>query len=389
MEQFSKNTIDYLKNNNDFIPPKNSRNILFDNIKSFIKPNSEILEPCAKTGEFVHQLLEIDISFNLTVLEENELLFDSIKDISNCTLHNTSFLKISKPHNFKKFDIIIGSPTSNIIDKKTTIGKTFKHWFIDKTDVYSLYFMRAIDLLKNNGVVAFIIPESILNSQYLQLLRNKISNKGTIIFLQRLSNLFTKTTYNTVLIGFQKNKNIIDKYIYSSNKQSFLHFNPSIYYNVFSDSTFLSQINVKIDKGIIQKNGSNRTNNTLGIPIIYTKNIIDNYLELYKNSKQYILPKFFNSQPRNKPSLIISKFYGDNDNEFKINYALCSLDSYFCNDNLFVITFPNLNNEDSIIFIHKIIKSLEMKKTRTWERLFLKDGLISKFQIKYYLPIFI
>ena len=68
---------------------------------------------------------------------------------------------------------------------------------------------------------------------------------------------------------------------------------------------------------------------------------------------------------------------------------MCSMDSYYCNDNLFVITFPDLSNEESVIFIHKIINSLKMKETRDWERLFLQDGLISKFQIKYYLPIFI
>jgi len=389
MQQFSKNTIDYLKNNNDFIPPKNSRNLLFDNIKPFIKPDSDILEPCAKTGEFVHQLFEIDISFNLTVLEENKNLFDKIKDISNCKVNHTSFLKISQPHNFKKFDIIISAPPSKIIDKKTHVGKQFKHWFVDKTDIYALYFMRAIDLLKNNGVIAFIIPDTILNSPYLQLLRNKISNSGSIIFLQRLSNLFTKTTYNTVLIGFQKNKTVLDKFIYYSNKQPFFHFNPSIYSNIFSNSNFLSNFNIKIDKGNIPKTISNRTKDDRCIPIIYTKNIVDNSLELFNNSKQYILPKFSPSQPRNKPSLIISKFYGNNDDEFQINYSLCSMDSYYCNDNLFVITFPDLNNEQSVIFIHKIINSLKMKKTRDWERLFLQDGLISKFQIKYYLPIFI
>lgn len=249
--------------------------------------------------------------------------------------------------------------------------------------------MRAIDLLKNNGIIAFIIPDSILNSPYLQLLRNKISNQGSIIFLQRLSNLFTKTTYNTILIGFQKNKTVLDKFIYYSNGQPFFHFNPSIYSKIFSNASYLSNFNIKIDKGTIPKTISNRTNDERCIPILYTKNIVDNSLELYKNSKQYILPKFSPSQPRNKPSLIISKFYGNEDDEFKINYAMCSMDSYYCNDNLFVITFPDLNNEESVIFIHKIINSLKMKKTRTWERLFLQDGLISKFQIKYYLPIFI
>jgi len=387
MEQFKKNTLDYLKNNNDFIPPKNSRTILFEKMKMFIKPNCDILEPCAKTGEFVSQLFDIDISFNLTILEENKILFDKLSNDYNCTVNNTNFLKISKPHNFKKFDIILGSPPSKIIDKKTIIGNLFKHWFIDKTDIYSLYFMRAIDLIKNDGYIAFIIPDTIFNSPYLQLLRNKISSKGRIIFLQRLSNLFTKTTYNTILIIFQKNKTSPDEYKYISNKQTFYHIQPTMYRNIFKDSTFFSSIHIKISKGLIRKNIHKRTNNIKHIPIIYTKNIIDNRLRLYRNNKQYIDPTI--SPPiQNKPSLLISKVYGSAHDEFKINFSYCTLDKYVCNENLFVITFPNLNNEDSIIFIHKIIRSLNLKKTREWERNFLKNGIITKFQIKHYLPLF-
>lgn len=389
--QFLQNTVEYLKNNIDFIPPKNSTDILIKYIKPFIKPDSHILEPFAKTGEFINQLYKLDISFNLTILEENIELFNNIIDtypnISNS--FHTSLLKLSKPHNFKKFDIIIGAPPSKLIDKKTAIGKSFRHWFVDNTDLYSLYLMRAIDLLNNNGVIAFIIPDTIFNSPNIQMLRNKISTQGTIIHLQRLSNLFTKTTYNTVLIVFQKNINNDDNYKFIVNNKPFFHINTQIYKDIFHESTFLSNLNIKITEGHIPKNIDNRTKNRKGIPILYTKNIDSDFtLKLYDNSKQYIESNYLDTPIIQKPSLIFSKFYGTNEDEFQIKCALCTLEKYVCNDNLFVVTFPQLNNDESVILIYKIIKSIQSDKTKPWKNIFLKNGILTKFQIKYYLPLF-
>jgi len=389
--QFLQNTVEYLKNNIDFIPPKNSTDVLIQYIKPFIKPDSQILEPFAKTGEFINQLYKLDISFNLTILEENIELFNNIIDtypnISNS--FHTSLLKLSQPHNFKKFDIIIGAPPSKLIDKKTTIGKSFRHWFVDNTDLYSLYFMRAIDLLNNKGVIAFIIPDTIFNSPNIQMLRNKISTQGTIIHLQRLSNLFTKTTYNTVLVVFQKNINNDDNYKFIVNNKPFFHINTQIYKDIFRDSTFLSNLNIKITEGHISKNIDNRTKNRKGIPILYTKNIDSDFtLKLYDNSKQYIESNYLDTPIIQKPSLIFSKFYGTNEDEFQIKCALCTLEKYVCNDNLFVVTFPQLNNDETVILIYKIIKSIQSDKTKSWKNIFLKNGILTKFQIKYYLPLF-
>ena len=390
-QQFLPNTIDYLKNNTEFIPPKNSRDILIKHIKPFINCDSNILEPCAKTGEFVNQLLQLDISFNLTILEENKDLLDNIND--TYLIHNsfnTSLLKLSQPHNFKKFDIILGAPPSKLIDKKTTIGKSFRHWFIDNTNLYSLYFMRAIDLIYQDGIIAFIIPDTILNSPNIQMLRNKISKRGSVIHLQRLSNLFTRTTFNTVLIVFQKNKNNQDKYKFSINNQPFFHPNPQIYKDIFLSSTFLSNINCKITKGLVHRNIDNRTSRSSDIPILYSKNIDSDYsLRLFNNKKQYINHEFIDTTVMTKPSLIFSKFYGTDKDEFQLKCAPCTLEKYICHDNLFIVTFPNLDNEKSIILIYKIIKSIQSDKTKVWQKNFLKNGILTKFQIKYYLPIFL
>lgn len=388
MKQFRTQSIAYLKHNIINIQPKNNRDILIQNISPFIKNNSSILIPSAKTGEFIYDIKENNTSLDIHACEEKTELFETIKDISGVTTYNLPFLHLSAPFNFNHYDIILGTLPSYNINKKTTIGNKFKHWFVSKTDIYSIYFMRAIDLLKHQGIAAFIIPNSFCNSQYLQLLRNKIDNHGTILKIQNLSNHHTKTIFNSILIVFKKDKIIKDDYFFRFFSSIFYTNNKPLYKNIYNNSTNLAKLNAHIQTGQYTYN-LERTNNEKLIPIIYYKNIShDNTLQLYKNNKQYIHPDNINFKVHNFPSLIISKIIGNKKDELFVSYSSCSLDKYICNDNLFVISFPKLNNEDAIILITSIIKSFKKQKTKTWFKHFIKDGVISKYQLKFYLPIY-
>lgn len=389
MNQFSKQTIEYFKNNIDNIPPKNNRSILFDVVKPYLKNNFDILEPSAKTGEFILDLNEFDISFNITSLEENKHLYNILQTVPNSNSQNCSFLQLSQPFNFKKYDIILGSPPSFIIDKRNNIGKKFKNLFIDKTDVYSLFFMRAIDLLKPKGIVAFILPDTIFTNPYLQLLRNKICNTGSILHIQRMSNLFTKTIYNTILFVYQKNTPHNNKYTHKIFNNIIFTLDKNKYIDLYKFSQNLHMLHANINYGVDNSKLS-RSHKVQFIPIIYQKNIdTDNTLQLFKNNKQYIHPSIITQSIYNKPSLIIYKYIGNKNNPYAIRFCMCTLDKYIVNDNLFVITFPHISNEDSVILINKIIKSLNQEYTTKWIKTFCKDGTISKFQLEQYLPIYI
>jgi adenine-specific DNA-methyltransferase len=389
MEQFSNLTIDYFKNNIDNIPPKNNRTKLFDIIKPFIKNNIYILEPSAKTGEFINDLNNFDLSLNIVSNEENLILYNILKDVPNSNPINNSFLHLTSIHNFRKFDIILGSPPSLYINKKNNIGKKFKHWFVNKTDIYSIYFSRAIDLLKNNGIIAFILPDSILNSQYIQLLRNKIYNTGDILHLERMSNLFTKTTYNTVLLVFQKSNKNKNKYFFNWHDNILFTINHTLYKSLYNGSSNLKNVGANVSNGFANSN-LERSSNIEYIPIIYNKNIdSNNQLQLFKNNKQYINPSLIDYKIHKQPSIIISKICGNKKDPYKFHFSICTLDKYMVHESLLLITFPGLDKEDAIISLYSIMESLNKDKTKEWVKYFIKDGLISKYQLTQYLPIYI
>ena len=388
MDQFRQSSYDYLKNHTINIQPKNNRNVLIDNLKPHLFDGQDILIPSAKTGEFIYDLKDLELSLDITACENDEFLFDSIKDISGVTIYNTDFLQLSTPHNFKKYDVILGTLPSQFVDKKNSLGNKFKHWFVNKTDIYSLYFMRTIDMLKHQGIATFIIPNSLCNSPYLQLLRNKIYSSGSILKLQCLSNLYTKTTHNSLLIVYKKDKIHKDDFICKFSNMVFYTPNVPLYNSIFNNGNSLHSLRAHIQNGQATPE-LQRCKNPRAIPIIYHKNIcIDNTLQLFDNSKQYIFSKHINFKINNTPSLLFSRIVGSRDDEHNLFYASCSLDQYICSHSIMVISFPHLENEDALILIKNIVDSLQTPETKLWLKHFVKDGVISKFQLKYYLPVF-
>ena len=390
MKQFRKNTSLFIKNKKTqtFFTPKYQRKILFPNIENELSSKKNILIPGAGTGEYIHDILDTDISHNICAVENNISLFNNIKDISNIQAIHSDFLQISKPFNFTKYDIVISTPPSYYINKNHIVGKKFKNWFHNRTDICSLFIRRSIDLTKNGGTLAFIVPEYILNHSDFQLLRNNINNSCTVTHIQKLSNLFMRTSFNSILFILKKNKgNSI--FNYTVNKNIIYSIDSPLYENIFDNVSYISNLDAEIFTGSNFTN-LHRTKDNTCIPIIYNKNIsISHSIELFdNNSKQYINSNKVSDKLFNKPSLIFNRFYGDSDNEYVIQYALCTLPKYYCNSNTIVIQFPYLSNEESIINIHTIIQSLKNTKMKLWSREFLKFGQISPYQLLYYLPIF-
>ena len=164
--------------------------------------------------------------------------------------------------------------------------------------------------------------------------------------------------------------------------------NTPLYKSIFDNANTLHNLRAHIQNGQATPE-LQRCKDFDAIPIIYHKNICkDNTLQLFDNSKQYIFSKFINSKINNTPSLLFSRIIGNKDNEHNLFFASCSLDQYICSHSIMIISFPHLKNETALILIKNIIESLNNPKTKIWLKHFIKDGQISKFQLKYYMPIY-
>lgn len=131
-----------------------------------------ILEPCAGDGVFIDKLLENTIDKRIIAYDLNpeaiKTLKEKYKDISNIEIYESDTL-IGKEidtyvfHN-GNFDKVIGNPPYGAwqdYDKRIDLKKLYKGFYVKET--YTLFLLRCVSLLKEGGILSFIIPDTFMN----------------------------------------------------------------------------------------------------------------------------------------------------------------------------------------------------------------------------------
>lgn len=155
------------RNEIGFFPtPKKQVDLLLS--KMDIKKDDFVLEPSFGTGDFLIPLKEL--SKNVYGVEKEESIFH---DFGNC--YNIDFLTWETD---LRFDYIIGNPP---FFETNEYWDLFEDVSFGRNNVYSYFIKKSIDLLKDGGVLAFILPRTINTGYYFNKIREYIIRKTDII----------------------------------------------------------------------------------------------------------------------------------------------------------------------------------------------------------------
>ncbi len=161
------------------------------------------------------------------------------------------------------FDVIIGNPPYVLCQPSNTseeILKYYKQFKVAcyKIDLFHLFFEKSIDLLKNNGNLGFITPNTYLTNKYIEPLRNFILTNSTIQCLVSYQDaVFPDASVDvaTIILKKEKNQNstieILESnygviYFQSSRPQSDWMNDVNKTFNLKSDFTFKNDGVVKL-----------------------------------------------------------------------------------------------------------------------------------------------
>lgn len=159
----------------------NIDNIKIDNIKRILEPSCgtcEIINHCDKSLNGV----EID------GIELNDKIYNSIKDLTfknKVNILNTDFIKYKSE---KLYDLIIGNPPYFVCEK-TYIPSEYQKYINGRPNIFGVFILHSLSLLKPGGILALIIPNSFLNSLYYSNIRNYIKQTCTIVKIDDYSSL--------------------------------------------------------------------------------------------------------------------------------------------------------------------------------------------------------
>jgi len=372
-----------------FTPPSTiQKNI--DLLKIYMPTVNSILEPSCGSGEYVNYLNNHYKNKELTAIEYNKQIYDDIKlNIpKNVNLINGDYLKYD---NDKLYDLIIGNPPYYVMKKKD-VSKKYYTYFDGRPNIFILFIIKSISLLKENGILSFILPKNFLNSLYYDKTRKYINENCKILHLVECNDKYIETKQQTVIFIIRKIKSSNKKFILS--KQGYTIFGePTIISNLnklYVNSNSLSELgfNVSVGNVVWNQHKSILTNDTTKTRLIYSSDIIDNNLSIvkYKNEKK---KNYINKKGINTPMLLINRGYGVGNYNF--NYCLMKGGfEYLVENHLICITNNNtMSNAELISLYEKIIKSFENEKTKEFIKLYFGNNAINTTEINYMLPIFI
>ncbi|MCB0743870.1 MAG: N-6 DNA methylase, partial [Ignavibacteriae bacterium] len=216
-----------------FYTPTLIADFLVDHIAKRINVDYlEILEPSAGDGVFIqsiydHELLSTKIK-NVVAVEREEKELDKVKGITKSpslgTLH-LDFLEYQKD-NARKFDLVIGNPP--YIKKKLLSAEQIAlcedihiiYPDLSKkkiNNIWSAFLVRCINFLKEDGILAFVLPSELLQVKFAAELRALILKEFEHVEIFTFNELLFKDCKGQdtiLLVGERKSEK---KGIYYSN----------------------------------------------------------------------------------------------------------------------------------------------------------------------------
>jgi adenine-specific DNA-methyltransferase len=384
-----------------FFTPKSISLQLLSSLKTFIHPNQsyDIVEPSCGSGEIIdHTLDQMNVS-SIVGIEKNKEIFDHIDKNKDHKIRwiNQDFLNTNETP-----DIFIGNPPY-VVMKKNHVPKEYQKFIEGRPNLFVLFILHSLHLLKSNGFLCFVIPTSFLNSRYYQKTRKYIYEKYTICDIFPFKqNDFLETQQSTIGLIIQKRSDDLNKNsLFTLNiDEQILFFDKDTKQKLeglITNSTTIKNIGLHVKTGPIVWNENkesliDKPTNSNDMVLIYNSNVKTSIFQIQsfkdKHKKQFIkYDTIRRGIPMNQPMIVVNRGNGNS----KYVFYYCHLPSTLTIDNQeqkYVIE----NHLNMILGpeekLQKVIESFKDPRTKEFIQLFSGNNGLSKSELENILPIY-
>jgi hypothetical protein len=384
-----------------YFTPSSIKSKLVNKSLSFISNINDIsiLEPSCGTCEIVNMIDDILTNVSITCVEVNLDIYQKIQNLpfkNNVEIIHGDFIKIEDA---KTYDFIIGNPPY-FVCKSEIVPNKYKPFISGRPNMFGLFILHSLTKLKVDGILAFVVPKSFLNSAYYANIRNYIKQSCTILDITDYENNndFLDTEQSTFGLIVKKLAQEIDEvdlddcgfsiringnYIFTSNAEQL-----KVY---FANSTTIANLGLAVKTGSIVWNEKKDllTNNDMNTILLYNSNVTnENKIQLttFKNGEK---GQYINVEGSTDPVIVVNRGNGNASYNFK--YALIEkMMPYLVENHLNVIYSPHGMEKTELINIYKkIIHSFEAPRTKEFIQMFFGNNGLSKTELETILPIYL
>ena len=386
-----------------FITPRIIVQKLVDTVLKYSSQNGiniqTILEPSCGTCEIVNYCDNIFNGIHIDAIELNNKIYENIKNLTfknSVQIINEDFihsLQLNVDQLTNKYDLIIGNPPYFVLEKGYTIPKQMEPYISGRPNIFGLFIIQAISMLSENGILAFIIPKSFLNSSYYSKIRNYIREKCEIIEIIDFEkdNKFIDTQQSTFGIIIKNGPKEECNYSIKFN-DNFMFTNDALYLNsLLEGTTTLKKLGFGVRTGNIvwNQHKDELTDDQNETILLYNTNLTKEHtieLKTFKNDEKH---QYIKKDGRIDTILVVNR--GNGNSAYKLNYALISNMGPYLIENHLNEIYPikQIKKQSLIILFNKIIQSFENPKTQQFIDLFLGNNGLSKTELETIFPIYL
>jgi adenine-specific DNA-methyltransferase len=389
--------------NGIFFTPSSITNLFIQSLCSHLDLSKiySVIEPSCGSGEFIQPLLTTSNSSSPSTTIQ-------IEWIKGIELHPVIFQKVSKIQNDKlewinkdflqtniSSDIFIGNPPYFVIPK-SQVHSSYLKYIEGRPNIFVLFILHALQLLNQNGFIAFVIPSSFLNSKYYEKTRKYILENFTIRDIISFDNQndFIETKQSTIGLIVQKKKDEQGR-----NKNFLIQIGNQVMFfdkdckkkldELYFGSTSIKDLGLQVKTGPYvwneHKDELTSEPNEESIFLVYNTNIVQNKFEKkeFKNKekKQYVSN---NEQKQKGPMIVVNRGNGNSEYHFTYSYLDKTIEGkgYTVENHLNMIQ----GKKEKLL---KVMESFASPKTKEFLKLYCGNNGLSKTEIETILPIYL
>lgn len=379
-----------------YFTPKSARDVLFSSLPPTFAPTL-ILEPSFGSGEFIQDARERWPSVPILAVEKNRTIYNAYTPVLNVKTFCDDFL------NWESTDVpdlIIGNPPYFVTKDPNPDCMT------GRPNIYIAILYKCFRLLAPNGLLAFVLPTSLLNSSYYNPMREVLATESTIVNLQLLDASFSDTAQPTLLLMVQKTPPLTTPYVLRIGSATLLSPKATRLQELLSEGKSMKSLGLRVKTGEVvwnqiqfvedvdvqaaKKSKSTIQKGTLthdpheATILYYSGNLKGTELSPHVDhplKKPYL--KDFKKDPMVGPAILMSRGYG---NTFSFTYAYIPEEREFYAENH--VNVIKAIRPSSAPALERLHRSLSNPKTAEFLHSFVGNGSLSKTELEEMLPVF-
>lgn len=228
----------------------NTVKMLVDNLLECCSDKiGNVFDPCCGTGNFLIGLLEKGVSVRkifgqdideLSVVITRINMFLLNKDLTKEYLYSHFICGDTLKNTFsEKFSVVLGNPPWGYEFSNDEVLYFSQNYITAKSkgiESYDLFVEKGLNMLEENGYLAYVLPESVLNVGSHLNVRKLILKNASFKFALYLGDVFSNVQCPSIILGLEKGKSGCTKQckVLTENKEFIIGENRNIDVNLLS-----------------------------------------------------------------------------------------------------------------------------------------------------------